>query len=56
VIEGLHWGRPLYRAAFGWMAPITGPHVPSLAYALAFVGLWWIVVAWLDRKKLYFKI
>jgi len=56
VLEGLHWGGPLYRVAFEWMVPITGPHVPSLAYAFAFVAVWWVVVAWLDRRKLYFKI
>lgn len=56
VLEGLHWGGPLYRVAFEWMVPITGPHVPSLAYALAFVSVWWVVVVWLDRRKLYFKI
>jgi predicted acyltransferase len=38
------------------MLPSTGPYVPSLAYALAFVSVWWGVVAWLDRRKLYFKI
>ncbi|HEX3141456.1 MAG TPA: DUF5009 domain-containing protein, partial [Rhizobacter sp.] len=56
VLEGLHWSGPLYRVAFEWMLPITGPYVPSLAYALAFVSVWWGVVAWLDRRKLYFKI
>jgi len=56
VLEGLHWGGPLYRVAFEWMTPITGAHVPSLAYAVAFVGVWWGVVVLLDRRKLYFKI
>jgi predicted acyltransferase len=56
VLEGLHWGQPLYQVAFGWMVPIAGPHVASLAYALAFVGVWWGVVVWLDRRKIYFKI
>jgi predicted acyltransferase len=56
VLEGLHWSGPLYRVAFEWMTPITGPHVPSLTYALAFVSVWWVVVVWLDRRKLYFKI
>ncbi|MET0540744.1 MAG: heparan-alpha-glucosaminide N-acetyltransferase domain-containing protein [Variovorax sp.] len=56
VLEGLHWGRPLYRVAFEWMLPLTGPYVPSLAYAVAFVSVWWVVVVWLDRRKLYFKV
>jgi predicted acyltransferase len=56
VLEGLHWGGPLYRVAFEWMTPITGAHVPSLAYAVVFVCVWWGVVVLLDRRKLYFKI
>jgi len=56
VLEGLHWGTPLYHFAFEWMAPITGAHVPSLAYAVAFVGVWSGIVVLLDRRKLYFKI
>jgi hypothetical protein len=30
--------------------------VPSLAYAVAFVGVWSGIVVLLDRRKLYFKI
>ena len=56
VLEGLHWGGPLYRVAFEWMTPVTGAYVPSLAYAVAFVGIWWGIVVLLDRRKLYFKI
>ena len=56
VLEGLHLGRPIYTLGFAWMTPMTGPHAPSLAYALIFVALWWGVMAVLDRRKLYFKI
>ncbi|HET7791790.1 MAG TPA: heparan-alpha-glucosaminide N-acetyltransferase domain-containing protein [Rhizobacter sp.] len=56
VLEGLHWAQPLYRVAFEWMTPITGPYLPSLAYAIAFVGVWWLVVVQLDRRKLYIKV
>ncbi len=48
---------PLYQHAFaGWMTPRFGPYVPSLAYALAFVALWWVVVRLLDARRIYFKI
>jgi len=48
---------PLYQHAFaGWMTPRFGPHVASLAYALAFVFVWWIVVRVLDARKIHFKI
>jgi len=33
-----------------------GPFVPSLAYALAFVALWWMIVRELDRRRVYLKL
>ena len=56
VLAGLHWMRPLYQHGFAWMTPSAGPYVPSLAYALAVVAVWWAVVAWLDRRRIHFKI
>lgn len=51
------WLEPLYRDGFAdWMTPRFGPYVPSLAYALCFVGLWWIVMRVLDARRVYFKI
>ncbi|MBF6025638.1 acyltransferase family protein [Lysobacter niastensis] len=51
------WLEPLYRHAFAdWMTPRFGPYLPSLAYALAFVALWWGVVRWLDSRRIHFKI
>jgi len=51
------WLEPIYRRAFaGWMAPRFGPYVPSLAYALAFLGLWWAVVRGLDARGMHFRI
>jgi predicted acyltransferase len=51
------WLQPLYRAAFAdWMTPRWGPTLPSLAYALAFVALWWGVVRVLDWRRIYFKV
>jgi predicted acyltransferase len=56
ILEALKVGGPLYRNGFAWMTPSTGPYVPSLVYALAFVALWWAVVRWLDRRRIYFKV
>lgn len=57
ALAGLGWLYPLYQHAFaGWMTPRFGPFVPSLAYALAFVAVWWIVVRVLDARRIYFKI
>jgi len=56
VLVGLHWMQPLYASGFAWMTPYVGPYVPSLAFAIAFVALWWMVVSVLDRRKIYFKV
>ncbi len=56
-LVALGWLEPLYRHGFAdWMTPRFGPYLPSLAYALAFVGLWWGVVRWLDARKIHFKV
>lgn len=57
ALAGFGWLEPLYQHAFaGWMTPRFGPFVPSLAYALAFVAVWWLVVRVLDARRVYFKI
>jgi predicted acyltransferase len=51
------WLEPLYRVGFaGWMTPKFGPFVPSLAFAIAFVVVWWVVVRVLDARRIHFKI
>lgn len=51
------WWTPLYTHAFaGWMTPRFGPYVPSLAFALAFVALWWGIVRAMDARRWYVKI
>lgn len=48
---------PLYQHAFAsWITPLAGPYIASLAYALAFVALWWVVVYAMDRKQVYLKL
>lgn len=57
VVLGMDWMGPLYEGAFaGWMTPRFGLYVPSLAFALAFVGLWWLVVRAMDRRGWYLKV
>ena len=47
----------LYERGFaGWMTPRFGPYLPSLAFALAFVALWWGIVRWMDARRWYVKI
>jgi predicted acyltransferase len=57
VFSALGWWEPIYRAGFsGWMAPRFGPYLPSLAFALAFVGFWWAVVVFMDRRGWHPKV
>jgi len=51
ALEGLHWSRPLYRVGFAWMTPATGPYLPSLAWAVAFVALWWGIAVVMERRN-----
>jgi len=56
VLVGQRWKRPLYEHGFAWMTPITGPYLPSLAFALAVVAFWWIVAGALDKRGVRIKI
>jgi len=57
VLAALGWWEPIYRVGFaGWMTPRFGPFVPSLAFALAFVLAWWLIVRLMARKGWYLKI
>ncbi|WP_329742166.1 DUF5009 domain-containing protein [Dyella sp. A6] len=57
VLPGLGWQKPIYRHLFaGWITPLAGPYVASLAYALVFVALWWLIVYLMDRRHCYLKL
>jgi predicted acyltransferase len=56
VLEGLHLGTPLYQAGFGWIVPLLGPKAASLAYAIAFVAVFWAGTALLARRGVRIKI
>jgi predicted acyltransferase len=57
VLPALGWQEPLYRRLFaGWLTPLAGPHVASLAWAVAFVAVWWAIVWAMDRQRLYLKL
>ncbi|HEY0197407.1 MAG TPA: heparan-alpha-glucosaminide N-acetyltransferase domain-containing protein [Rhodanobacter sp.] len=46
-----------YQHAFaGWMTPRFGPYIPSLAFAVAFVAVWWLIVYAMDRRRIYLKL
>ncbi|MGO1071262.1 acyltransferase family protein [Lysobacter sp. CA199] len=57
LLIAMGWLEPIYRYGFAdWMTPRFGPYLPSLAFALVFVALWWAVVKLLDKRRIYFKI
>ena len=54
ALGGWQW---LYQAAFaGWMTPLFGPYLPSLAFALGYVAFWWLVVRWMDKRDWHLRI
>ncbi len=55
-LEGFGWMGPVYARGFGWLEPLVGPAGRSLAFALVFVAVWWVIVKLLDRRGIYFKV
>jgi predicted acyltransferase len=47
---------PLYTTVFAPVGAALGPRAQSLAFALAFVGVWALIVWALDRRGWYWKI
>jgi predicted acyltransferase len=56
VLAATGWMAPLYRTVFGPLAPLVGPHGQSLAFALAFVAVWAVIVWALDKLGWYWKV
>jgi len=57
LLPGLGIQDPLYRLVFaGWITPLAGPYVASLAFAVAFVAVWWAIVWAMDRRRIYLKL
>ncbi|HET6805140.1 MAG TPA: heparan-alpha-glucosaminide N-acetyltransferase domain-containing protein [Frateuria sp.] len=57
LLPALGWQEPLYRHLFaGWITPLAGPWVASLAWAVAFVVLWWAIVWIMDRQRIHLKL
>lgn len=55
-------GKPVYITPFAWFyehicKPISSkPEVGSLVYALCMIAFYWLIVYWLDRKKIYIRV
>ena len=47
----------IYRVGFaGWMTPLFGAQAASLAFALAYVAVWWIVVRGMHARGWHLKV
>lgn len=50
-------GRPVKQVLYGaLLASWLPPHLASLAYALAWVAGWFLVLAWMYRRKIFITI
>ena len=57
VLPALGWQDPLYQHLFAsWITPLAGPYIASLAWAFAFVAVWWLIVYAMDRRRIYLKL
>jgi predicted acyltransferase len=53
TIGGLPLKQQIYNALLASWLP---PHLASLAYALAWVAGWFLVLAWMDRRKIHITV
>ena len=56
LIAAFGWMPTLYGQGLGWLGAWLGPRAQSLGFAVAFVGVWWLIVRELDRRRWYWKI
>ncbi|KZC37335.1 MULTISPECIES: acyltransferase family protein [Rhodanobacter] len=57
VLPAMGWQQSIYQHLFAsWIAPLAGLRVASLAFGLAFVALWWLIVYAMDRRHVYLKL
>jgi len=57
ALSALGLWQPIYAIGFAqWMTPLCGPFLPSLVFAVAFVGLWWLILRAMDRRGWHLRI
>lgn len=57
ILPAFGWQEPLYRHVFSEpIAPVAGPYIASVSYALVCVLVWWMVVYAMDRRRVYLKL
>ncbi len=53
LLDASRWREAVHASLAAWM---PSPEMASLAYALVFTALWWIVAVVLDRRAIYIRI
>ena len=56
LLDGTPLHRWLYGPLAGALTPVTSPVVPSHLYAAAQVLFWWLVLVWMDRRRIRISI
>ncbi|SEL51652.1 Predicted acyltransferase [Roseateles sp. YR242] len=56
LLEGFGLMAPLYANGFGWVSRLAGPDAASLAFAVAFVLVWAVIVRVMDKRRIYIKV
>lgn len=56
LLPGLGQGWLYRHLSASWMMPRFGPYVPSLALAVVFVAVWWLIVRAMDRRRIRLKL
>lgn len=56
IVIGLGWKTRIYTSVFAPLGGALGPEAASLAYAVAFVSLFWLLVWGLDRSGRRFNV
>lgn len=57
VLPAWGWQDAIYTHGFAsWIAPWGGEKLASLGYAITFTVLWWTIVWWMDKRRIYLKL
>lgn len=56
LVQGRSLQAGLYEQGFGWMQPRLGAAAASHAWALGQVVFWWLVLRWMDARRLRISI
>ena len=54
LLPSFGWQQAIYH--HGFQSWISNPYVCSLAFAIVFVGVWYLIVYAMDRRKIYLKL